>query len=88
MGQSFGANNGHRLFVGNMSAGITEKKLRAMMEPFGTVKDVSIVKGHAMDVSSAFVEMTDEDAAARAIAEVNGKTIDGRCLRLRHNFQP
>ena len=34
----------------------------------------------------AFVEMTDERAAARAIAELNGISIDGRCLKVRLGF--
>ncbi|HXW14419.1 MAG TPA: RNA-binding protein [Terriglobia bacterium] len=34
----------------------------------------------------AFVEMVDESAAKLAIAELNGKTIHGRCLTVRLGF--
>jgi RNA recognition motif-containing protein len=80
--RSMDPHNGHFLFVGNMSPRITECELRAMVEPFGPVKDVNLREAHAIGVSCgfAFVEMTDETAAARAIAELNGKSIDGRCL--------
>ena len=85
---SIGANNGYRLFVGNMSPRITESELRAMVEPFGTVQSINMLKAHAIGASCgfAFVEMTDEGAAARAIAELNGKSIDGRCLNVRLGF--
>ncbi len=83
-----GASNGYCLFVGNMSPRITESELRAMVEPFGTVQNVTVMKAHTIDASCgfAFVDMTDERAAARAIAELDGKSIDGRCLRVRLGF--
>ena len=83
-----GVNNSYHLFVGNMSLRITEIELRAMLKPFGTVLSINIWKVRAIDVSCgfAFMEMTDEGAAARAIAELNGKSIDGRCLKVRLGF--
>jgi RNA recognition motif-containing protein len=83
--QSHSASNGYQVFVGNMSSRITESELRAMVESFGTVKNFSLVKAHAIgdSCSFAFFEMTDDYAVARAIAELNGKSIDGRCLRVR-----
>ncbi len=83
-----GATNGFLLFVGNMSPRITERELRAMVEPFGPVRNVNMRSAHAIGASCAFafVEMTDEIAAARAIAELNGKSIDGRCLKVRVGF--
>lgn len=76
------------MFVGNISTRITESELRAMVEPFGPVKKVNMREAHAIGASCAFafVEMTDERAAARAIAELNGKSIDGRCLTVRIGF--
>lgn len=86
--QSLDANDGYLLFVGNMSLRITERELRALVEPFGPVKNVSMQKAPAIGVSCgfAFVEMIDEKAAARAIAGLNGKSIDGRCLKVRIRF--
>jgi RNA recognition motif-containing protein len=83
-----GANNSYRLFVGNMSPRITESELRAMVEPFGTVQNVTMMKAHTIDASCGFgfVDMTNQGAAARAIAELNGKSIDGRCLKVRLGF--
>jgi len=83
-----GTNNGHILFVGNLSTRITESELRAMVEAFGPVKDVKMRKARSIGASCAFafVEMIDKGAAARAIAELDGKSIDGRCLKLRIGF--
>jgi RNA recognition motif-containing protein len=86
--QALGANYGYVLFVGNMSPHLTESDLRVMVEPFGTVQNINVVAVHAIDASCgfAFVEMTDEHDAKRAIAELNGKSIDGRCLSVRLGF--
>jgi RNA recognition motif-containing protein len=52
------------------------------------VQDINVVKVHAIDASCgfAFVEMTNEVSAKRAIAELNGKSINGRCLNVRLGF--
>jgi len=83
--QSLAANNGYHVFVANMSSQTTESELRAMADSIGGVKNVSLVKAHAIGDSCgfAFLEMSDEGAVARAIAELNGKSIAGRCLRVR-----
>lgn len=82
------ADNSNVLFVANMNPRISKRKLRAMVEPFGTVKTLDMVKVHAIGYSSAFavVEMTEETTATRAIAELDGTSIDGRCIRVRHGF--
>jgi RNA recognition motif-containing protein len=81
-----GTNKAHHLYVANMSTRITESDLRAMMEPFGNVKTVSLVTANAANLSRsfAFVEMSDENAVARAVAELNGKSVDGCCLRIKN----
>jgi RNA recognition motif-containing protein len=74
--------------VGNISPRVAENDLRALVEPFGTVHNISVVKDPAATASCgfAFVEMTDERAAKRAIAELDGKSIDGRRLNVRLGF--
>lgn len=77
-----------RLFVGNVHPHLTEGDLRKMVEAFGAVKKVDMMKVHGPGSSSgfAFVEMAEGVAAARAIEELNGKSIDGRCLRIKHEI--
>src|SRR5437879_9120206 len=68
------------LFVGNMSFQTTEGELRALFEPFGQITRVHV----AMDRETgrargfAFVEMPNDEEAAKAIAALNGKEVGGR----------
>lgn len=72
------------LFVGNMSFQTTESELRALFEPFGQVTRVHM----AMDRETgrargfAFVEMPNDDEAAKAIAGLDGKEAGGRNLKV------
>jgi RNA recognition motif-containing protein len=72
------------LFVGNMSFNTTESDLRAIFEPFGEIARVSVITdrdtGRARGF--AFVEMTNDDEAEKAIAALNGKEVDGRALNV------
>ncbi len=72
------------LFVGNMSFQTTESDLRALFEPFGQITRVHL----AMDRETgrgrgfAFVEMANDDQAAKAIAALDGKAVGGRNLKV------
>ncbi|PYU12323.1 MAG: RNA-binding protein [Acidobacteria bacterium] len=72
------------LFVGNMSFQTTEGELRALFEPFGQITRVHV----AMDRETgrargfAFVEMPNDEEAAKAIAALNGKEVGGRSLKV------
>ena len=72
------------LFVGNMSFQTTEGDLRSIFEPFGEITRVNVVTdrdtGRARGF--AFVEMTNDEEAAGAIAALNGKEVDGRALNV------
>ena len=72
------------LFVGNMSFQTTESELTALFQAFGQVTRVHV----AMDRETgrargfAFVEMPNDDEAAKAIAALNGKEVGGRALKV------
>ena len=72
------------LFVGNMSFSTTESDLRSIFEPFGEITRVNVVTdrdtGRARGF--AFVEMTNDEEAAKALAALNGKEVDGRALNV------
>jgi RNA recognition motif-containing protein len=72
------------LFVGNMSFDTTESELRALFEQFGEVERVNIVTdrdtGRARGF--AFVEMASDEAAASAIAALNGRELNGCALNV------
>jgi len=72
------------IFVGNLNFGATEGAVRSLFEAYGTVDRVSIVTDR--DTGQArgfgFVEMSVNADADRAIAELNGKELDGRALNV------
>jgi len=72
------------LFVGNMSFQTTEGELRAMFEPFGEITRVSVITDRDTGQARgfAFVEMTNDGEAAKAISALNGKEVDGRALNV------
>jgi cold-inducible RNA-binding protein len=72
------------LFVGNMNFQTTESDLRELFAPFGQVTRVHM----AMDRETgrargfAFVEMPNDEEAAKAIAGLDGKELGGRNLKV------
>ncbi len=72
------------IFVGNLNFGATEAAVRSLFEQYGTVERVSIVTDR--DTGQArgfgFVEMSVNADADRAIAELNGRELDGRALNV------
>lgn len=72
------------IFVGNLSFDATETAVRAMFEAYGTVERVSIVTDRDTGRAKGFgfVEMSANSDADRAIAELNGRDLDGRALNI------
>ncbi len=72
------------IFVGNLSFGATEDAVRSMFESYGAVERVNLVTDR--DTGQArgfgFVEMTNGSEADKAIAELNGRELDGRALNV------
>ena len=72
------------IFVGNLNFGATEDAVRALFEAYGTVERVSIVtdRDTGQPRGFGFVEMSANADADRAIAELNGRELDGRALNV------
>ena len=72
------------IFVGNLSFGATEDAVRSMFEAYGSVDRVNLITDR--DTGQArgfgFVEMSNNSEADRAIAELNGRDLDGRSLNV------
>src|ERR1700680_4506361 len=70
------------IFVGNLSFGATEDAVRTMFGAYGAVDRVSIVTNRDTGQAKGFgfVEMSNNSEAERAIAELNGRELDGRAL--------
>src|ERR1700694_843547 len=72
------------IFVGNLNFGATEGAVRSLFEAYGTVERVSIITDRDTGQAKGFgvVEMTNNAEADRAIAELNGRDLDGRALNV------
>jgi RNA recognition motif-containing protein len=70
------------IYVGNLSFDATEDQVRSMFEQYGAVDRVSIVtdRDTGQPRGFAFVEMTDDDAAGKAMEALNGTNLGGRNL--------
>src|SRR4051812_13312381 len=73
-----------RLYVGNLSFNTTADGVRTAFMQFGTVSDVHLVTDRETGRSRgfAFVTMGTTEEAAKAIEGMDGKTLDGRPLRV------
>jgi RNA recognition motif-containing protein len=73
-----------RLYVGNLSFNTTADGVRTAFQEFGTVSDVHLVTDRETGRSRgfAFVTMGTTEEAAKAIQGMDGRTLDGRPLRV------
>ena len=73
---------GRRLYVGNISYSSGEDDLRELFGTIGVVESISIPTDMATGRARgfAFVEMSAEDDAAKAITELNQTEFQGRRL--------
>jgi RNA recognition motif-containing protein len=72
------------IFVGNLDFSVREEAIRALFETYGAVERVSIMTDRETGRSRgfAFVEMTNEGEAERAISALNGSNMSGRALNV------
>lgn len=71
-----------KLYVGNLSFGMTDQDLEELFGGMGTVQSANIITDRETGRSRGFgfVEMGSADEATAAINEFNGKEINGRSL--------
>jgi len=73
---------GTKLYVGNLSFNTTDAEIKNLFAQAGTVVscDVILDKFTSKSRGFGFVEMSSQEEAAKAIADFNGKDLDGRAL--------
>lgn len=71
-----------KLYVGNLSFGITSDDLQEHFAQAGTVESAKVVEDRDTGRSRGFgfVEMSSSDEAQAAIEQFNGQDLDGRSL--------
>ena len=74
----------NRLFVGNLSFDTTEEAVREAFQEFGEITEAKVITDRMTGRSRgfAFVEMASQEAATKAIQEMDGTQLDGRSIRV------
>ena len=72
------------IYVGNLSYDTTEDTLRTLFAEYGEVEAVRVITDRYTGRSKGFgfVEVSTEEAAQEAIGALNGKSVDGREIRV------
>ena len=75
---------GNKLFIGGLSWGTTDEDLQAAFGAFGTVTEAKVITDRETGRSRGFgfVTFSSSDEAAQAIAEMDGKDLGGRTVRV------
>ena len=72
------------IYVSNLALTVSDEDLKKQFTPFGEVLSANIItdKFTSRSRGFAFVVMPDQQAAEKAIRELNGAMINGRTVRL------
>ncbi|HEU4904164.1 MAG TPA: RNA-binding protein [Flavisolibacter sp.] len=72
------------IYVSNLSFDVQDQDLRDFFTPYGEVTSAKIITDRETGRSRGFgfVEMSDEAASRKAIAELNDSTVDGRNIKV------
>ena len=73
---------GRKLYVGNLSYSVNQQTLEETFSKCGTVESVNVITDRSTGQSKgfAFIEMSSNAEAQKAIQEVNGSSLDGRAV--------
>lgn len=73
-----------KLFVGSLSWGVDDTQLNDFFAGCGTVVSAKVIVDRESGRSKGFgfVEMSNDDEAKKAIAELDGKELDGRPINV------
>jgi RNA recognition motif-containing protein len=72
------------IYVGNLSYSLSESELRDAFADFGEVSSVKVLMDRETGRSRGFgfVEMPNQSEGEAAVAQLNGKEVGGRALRV------
>lgn len=73
-----------KLYVGNLPFSIGENELRELFAQYGEIAEVTLIKDKFSGRSKGFgfVTLADDEQATSAIAEMNGKEVEGRAIKV------
>jgi RNA recognition motif-containing protein len=72
------------IYVSNLSFNVQDEDLRGFFTPYGEVTSAKVIMDKFTGKSKGFgfVEMSDNAAAKKAIAELDNGTVDGRNIKV------
>ena len=72
------------IYVSNLSFNVQDEDLREFFAPFGEVASAKVIMDKITNQSRGFgfVEMPDEAASKKAIAELDGATVENRTIKV------
>jgi RNA recognition motif-containing protein len=72
------------IYVSNLSFNVEDDDLRGFFTEYGEVTSAKVIMDKFTQRSKGFgfVEMPDDAAAAKAVAELNGSVADGRTMKV------
>ncbi|RYY97379.1 MAG: RNA-binding protein [Chitinophagaceae bacterium] len=72
------------IYVSNLSFNVQDEDLREFFAPYGEVTSAKIINDRESGRSRGFgfVEMSDDEASRKAIAELNDAIVEGRTIRV------
>ena len=72
------------IYVSNLSFNVQDEDLKSYFADYGEVTSAKVITDKLTNRSRGFgfVEMTDDAAAQKAIAELDGATVDGRNIKV------
>lgn len=72
------------IYVSNLNFNLQDEDLREFFTPYGEVTSAKIISDRETGRSRGFgfVEMSDNTASKKAIAELNDATVDGRSIKV------
>jgi len=73
-----------KLYIGNLPWTVSEEKLKELFSKFGEITEATIIADRYSGRSKGFgfVTFASKESADAAIAEMNGKEIDGRAIKV------
>lgn len=72
------------IYISNLSFAVIDEDLRSYFAEYGEVSSAKVIMDKFTNRSKGFgfVEMPDDAAAQKAIAELDGATVDGRTIKV------
>lgn len=72
------------IYISNLSFTATDDDLVSLFTPYGEVSSAKVIADKFTGKSRGFgfVEIKDDEAAKKAISELDNKSIDGRALKI------